>query len=107
VPGPGDVTEVSVNLRRATTYPHIVETNFRGEFTLELSCGVESLGEVNGYFWRTDTDVVPPEWAAAAHDGLVELDLLLEEGSPPLLTLSGHGASLEYRIDEGPPPECG
>jgi len=106
VPGPSDVTEVSVTLRRATTYPHIVETSFPGEFTLELSCGVEWLGEVNGYFWRTDTDVLPPEWVQAAHDGLVELDLLLEEGSPPLLTLSGYGASLEYRIDEGPAPGC-
>jgi hypothetical protein len=107
VPGPGEVTEVSVPPRRtATSFPLIVGTGYPWEFTLELACGVERLGKVNFYYWRTKTTVVPDGWIEAAAEGLVDLDLLLEEGSPPKLTLSGHGASFEYRIDHDPPAPC-
>lgn len=107
-PAPGDGKSVSVTPPlRVTTYPLIVEPGYPWSLVLQLSCGIERLGEVNGYSWRTNTSIIPGAWVDRAEEGLVDLDLLLEEGSPPVLTLSGHGASLEYRIDDGQPTACG
>lgn len=86
--------------------PSFVEPGFPREATLDLRCGIEWLGEVNGVHWRTDSDF-PEEWETEVLDGdLLPVILLLSEGPEPSLTVTAgnHEVTYEPATDAGPGP---
>lgn len=84
--------------RQASHRPYIIEPTFPWFLILDVDCGADYLGEINGVHWhRSDGGSgMPPEWEAAAVDGLVDLDLMMTEGPAPTLTASAGGVEILY-----------
>ncbi|HSJ33857.1 MAG TPA: hypothetical protein VLB85_02275 [Acidimicrobiia bacterium] len=86
--------------------PGIIEVGFPWTALIDLSCGIESIGEVNRFHWRTEADV-PDEWLAAANeDGLLQVSVLLTEGPQPTLTLEAGGRAVEFLPGDPLPNPC-
>lgn len=86
--------------------PGIIETGFPWTALIDLSCGIESIGEVNRVHWRTEADT-PDEWlAAAAENGLIQVSILITEGPDPTLTLEAVGRSVEFLPGDPLPNPC-
>jgi hypothetical protein len=90
-----------------------VETGFPFRYRLNVHCGVEWLGNLNGIEWRADVpddavDFLPDAWRPAV-DGETEtltVEILLSEGPDPLLEATVKGDTVTYRPAQGPPPGC-
>lgn len=86
--------------------PGIIEVGFPWTAVIDLSCGIESIGEVNRVHWRTEAEV-PDEWLAAANeDGLLQVSVLITEGPEPTLTLEAAARSVEFLPGEPLPNPC-
>lgn len=80
--------------------PGMIEVGFPWTAMIDLSCGIESIGEVNRVHWQTESDV-PAEWLDAANEtGLLQVSVLMTEGPEPTLTLEAAGKSVEFRPGE-------
>lgn len=86
--------------------PGIIEVGFPWTAVIDLSCGIESIGEVNRVHWRTEAEV-PDEWLAAANEnGLIQVSVLITEGPAPTLTLEAAGAAVEFLPGDPLPNPC-
>jgi hypothetical protein len=74
----------------------IIETGYPWEYTVDLSCGFEAIGEINSFHWATD-EPIPDVWlgAAAGSDSVV-VEVLLSEGPGPTLEVSYRGETVVY-----------
>lgn len=84
--------------------PSVIEPGFPWEAMLDLRCGIEWLGELNGAHWRTDADF-PEEWETEVlDDDLLPVILLLSEGPEPSLTVTAGNHEVVYRPASGAGP---
>lgn len=83
----------------------VIEPGHPWQYEIDLSCGWESLGEINSYQWVATTPI-PGSWVQAT-EGLptVTVEITLDEGDPePTLEVVFEGQSLIYGI--GDPGTC-
>lgn len=86
--------------------PTIVETGFPTTALLDLSCGIEWVGELNRVSWHTDTPL-PGIWLEEAGNGqVIEVTVLVTEGPEPTLTLSAAGHDVVYTPSPPNPSPC-
>lgn len=109
VPTGDEIEGVTATLpRTATQTPLIIETGYPWPIIINLSCGIDYLGVINGVGWHiTDPTGIPAEWEDAAVDSLLDVELLIEEGPEPTLTATAAGQDILYQPgpDNGDP--CG
>lgn len=89
----------------------VIEPGFEAHMEFYVHCGAQWLGEINGQVWRTDEVAddpgnVPPAWSEVATDEVLEVELLLETGSPPTLTATANDHSIDYKPTNQPQPGC-
>ncbi len=82
----------------------IIETGFPWEYTVDLSCGFEAIGEINSFDWVT-AEPIPEGWLEAATGAeSVVVEVLLHEGPDPTLEVTFQDETVVYEpTDE---PEC-
>jgi len=85
----------------------IIETGFARPYRLYIHCGIEWLGEINDYNWRTD-DPMPPEWTGAKLIDFetIEVEITLSTGNPPQIAATANGATVTYTPSDDPVPGC-
>jgi hypothetical protein len=105
--GEDGATEVDIEKpREATRMPLVIETGYPWTITVPSDCDPSYLGEINGVGWHSDLESFPQEWADTEVDGLIDLELLLEEGPTPSLTVSAGGVEVDYQPGATPGPDC-
>ncbi len=74
----------------------IIETGYPWEYTVDLSCGFEAIGEINSFQWATG-EPIPAAWldAATGSDSVV-VEVLLSEGPEPSLEVTFAGETVVY-----------
>lgn len=88
-----------------------IEPGYPAYYDLDLSCAFSTFGPMNEVVWRAETedlDANPPAaWLAAADDsGLVEVELLMETGPAPRLSLTANGHTEPYVPSPGASGTC-
>jgi hypothetical protein len=75
----------------------IIETGYPWEYTVNLACGFEAIGEINSFHWATN-EPIPDLWLDAA-DGSesVVVEVLLNEGPDPSLEVTFRGETVPYQ----------
>lgn len=78
----------------------IIEPNYPALYDLDLTCGIEVIGPINGVVWESETADLssnPPQpWLDAADEtGIAEVEVLLET-PPPQLSLTANGHTETY-----------
>lgn len=77
-----------------------------GPYLVNVHCGIEWLGEFNGYMWHTDEET-PDEWLGLmTPDQNVPVSLLLSTDPEPLIEASAGGATVGYRPTDEVNPGC-
>jgi hypothetical protein len=74
--------------------------------TIDMTCGVDYLGVINGVGWYIAGSAdLPADWEEAAVDGLLDVELLLAEGPDPSLTVKAGDHEVLYLPgpDDGDP----
>jgi hypothetical protein len=87
----------------------VVEPGYPAELEVDLGCDLSVVGPINGTTWAADDPTAVPraEWIAAADPNpTLVVEVLLEEGDPPSLTLTAAGASVRYSPSRELPPAC-
>lgn len=80
----------------------IIETEFPWEYTVDLACGFEALGEINDYEWAA-VEPIPESWLTAAGDSdSVVVEVLLHEGPEPFAEVTFQGETVVYEPADGP-----
>jgi len=75
----------------------IIETGYPWEYTVDLSCGFEAIGEINSFHWATE-EPIPDVWLeTSAGSESVVVEVLLNEGPEPTLELSYRGETVVYK----------
>ncbi len=84
----------------------IIEPGFPVPFELYVHCGIEWLGELNGYIWRTD-EPMPATWRALVGENeIVTVELVLLVEPDPMIEASAGGTTVTYRPTTDPMPGC-
>lgn len=85
----------------------VLEPGFPMEpYFLSVHCGIEWLGEFNGYVWRTDAEM-PSAWADLVEKGeRIALTLLLSTAPVPTIEASAGSATVTYHVATEPMPGC-
>jgi hypothetical protein len=83
----------------------VIEPGFPSPYELVVECGIEWLGELNGYRWRTD-ESMPPAWEDLVENGRLRVDVMLIIEDDPVVQASAGGATVTYRPTNEPAPEC-
>ncbi len=105
----GDVTPIDPEWVESGTF---IEAGFPVQYRMSIHCGIEWLGELNGFTWRTEVpagavDHVPPQWeAVASQDQSLILTVLLSEGPEPTIEATANELTLVYRPSSGRAPGC-
>lgn len=75
------------------------EPGFPAIYDLDLSCAFDVLGPFNGVTWQSVAGTLradpPPAWVVAADDGVLEVELFMEE-SPARLSVTANGHTERY-----------
>lgn len=75
----------------------VIEPGYPWDYTVDLACGFEAIGEINSYHWITDEEI-PASWAEAAESGdTVVVEVLLHEGPDPILEVTYQGETATYQ----------
>lgn len=75
----------------------IMETGFPWEYTVDLTCDFEAIGEINFYHWVADGEI-PDVWlTASAGLDTVVVEVLLHEGPEPYLEVTYEGETVVYQ----------
>ncbi len=83
-----------------------IEPDYPAPYLLDARCGIEWLGELNDYSWRT-TEGLPPAWSdLTAGDGTIETSILLVTDPEPLIEVTAGDVTLTYRPTEEPVAAC-
>ena len=86
----------NVGVSPGDPWPYLVDTR----------CGIEWLGEVNGYAWRTD-EAMPEEWERMVEaDGLVEVTITLRVDPEPLIEVELNNKTVVYKLTDEEIPKC-
>jgi hypothetical protein len=89
----------------AVTTGDIIEPGYPTLYEMNVRCGIEWLGELNFYRWRTD-ETMPPAWEDLVEDGKLRVDVVLIIEDDPVVQASAGGATLTYRPTNELVPEC-
>ncbi|MFP3882407.1 MAG: hypothetical protein ACLFWH_08825 [Actinomycetota bacterium] len=74
----------------------IIETGFPWEYTVDLTCRFENIGEINSFEWVA-AEPIPDSWLEAAADAeSVVVEVLLHEGPEPTLEVTFEGETVIY-----------
>lgn len=75
----------------------IIEPGFPWEYTVDLACGFEAIGEINSFEWVA-AEAIPDSWqeAVAGADSVV-VEVLLHEGPEPSLEVTFQGDTVVYQ----------
>lgn len=83
----------------------VIESGYPWTYEIDLSCGMESLGEVNSYDWEASSPL-PETWLAATEgSNTVVVEILLHEDNPPSIEVTFEDATVVYEIADS--PDCG
>ncbi len=83
-----------------------IEPDFSIPYRLWVHCGIEWLGELNGFQWRT-TEPMPNDWRAVVTPSeTIELTLRLTIGAEPVIEATAANASVTYRPSQEAAPIC-
>jgi len=75
-------------------------------YLVDTRCGIEWLGEVNGYAWRTD-EAMPEEWEESVDaDGLLMVTMTLRVDPEPLIEVELNNKTVVYKPTTDEIPEC-
>ena len=75
----------------------IIETGYPWEYTVDLACGFEAIGEINSFHWAT-AEPIPDAWLeASAGAESVVVEVLLKEGPEPSLEMTFAGEVVHYQ----------
>jgi len=86
----------NVHVIPGTPWPYLVDTR----------CGIEWLGEVNGYAWRTD-EPIPEEWEERVEAaGLLMVTITLRIGPVPVIEVEFSGKTVVYKVADAEIPDC-
>jgi hypothetical protein len=81
----------------------IIETGFPWEYTVDLSCGFEAIGEINSFDWVA-VEPIPDSWIeTTAGAETVVVEVVLEEGPEPTVEVTFDGETVVY---EPGTPQC-
>lgn len=74
----------------------VIEPGFPWEYTVDLTCRFENIGEINSFEWAA-TGPIPDSWMeAAAGTETVVVEVVLEEGPEPTLEVTFQGETVVY-----------
>jgi hypothetical protein len=108
---PGDLHRQDTSDEPQYTGPGgFIEPGFEAEYQQSVRCGLEWLGPLNGYHWRTDeasgSAWLPDEWRESVDaSGRLVLALLLST-EPPILDGTANGHTVTYSAVTEEPPAC-
>lgn len=75
----------------------VIEPGFPWTYEIDLSCGMENLGEINSYHWETNGPL-PPSWLDATQGSdTVVVEILLSEGDPPTIEVTFEDETVVYQ----------
>jgi len=75
-------------------------------YLVDTRCGIEWLGEVNDYAWRTD-EPMPDEWEESVDaDGLLMVTMTLRVDPEPLIEVELNNRTVVYKLADAEIPEC-
>lgn len=78
----------------------IIETGFPWEYTVDLTCRFENIGEINSFEWAA-TGPIPDAWIeATAGRETVVVEVLLHEGPEPTVDVTFQGETVIYEPAE-------
>jgi hypothetical protein len=89
-----------------------IEPEYPWRYRLDVTCGIEWLGEVNDVWWRADLvagagSFVPPQWNALADpDGAVDLEIVLTIEPEPRIDATAGSRTVSYRPSTQAPVPC-
>jgi hypothetical protein len=89
----------------------IIEPDVEVPFRLDVRCGIEWLGPLSDYWWKTPVPAgsdrfVPVEWEPLVEDGKIIVSVLMEGGPEPTVTATAAGHSIVYRVSRDAPAAC-
>ena len=89
----------------------IIEPDVEVPFRLDVRCGIEWLGPLSDYWWKTPVPVgsnrfVPVEWEPLVQDGQIIVSVLMEGGPEPTVTATAADHSIVYRVSRDAPAAC-
>ncbi|HEX2404975.1 MAG TPA: hypothetical protein VHM29_09750, partial [Acidimicrobiia bacterium] len=108
VPAPGEVSPAEVlPVREPTPMPYWIETDFPWPMTIDPTCGVDYLGQINHVHWhQAEGSGMPEAWKVAIIDGLLDVELMMTPGPEPTLTASTGGVEVLYLPGPETQPVC-
>ena len=84
----------------------IIEPGFPVPYDLNVHCGIEWLGELNRFNWRT-TDAMPTEWEALVGETeTIRVELLLRTEPVPVIEATAGDVTITYSPTNDPDPGC-
>lgn len=111
VAGPGDIgQDPGLPEPQYVESGDFIETGFPQPYQFYVHCGIEWLGEFNGYSWRTDASM-PPEWLEKGGElfdagETIDVNITLFEGSQPRVAAEVNGAIVTYEPSSEKIPGC-
>jgi hypothetical protein len=89
----------------------MIEPDVEVPFRLDVRCGIEWLGPLSDYWWRTPVPAggdrfVPVEWEPLVEDGKIIVSVRMEGGPEPTVTATAAGHSIVYRVSREVPAAC-
>jgi hypothetical protein len=62
-----------------------IEPGYPWRYEMTVTCGIATLGEVNGIVWRTDRNDVPAAWAGhVTGDDRLEVEIVIDQATTTL-----------------------
>ena len=83
----------------------VVEPGYPMPFALDVRCGIEWLGEVNGLTWRSSTPI-PAVWTDLVEDQVLILSIELAIEPSPSISATAGEATVLYEPTTDPIPGC-
>jgi len=84
----------------------IIEPGIPVPYDLNVHCGIEWLGELNGFNWRT-IEAMPAEWEALIGETeTISVELVLRTGPPPVVEVTADDVTVTYTPTNDPDPGC-
>jgi hypothetical protein len=83
-----------------------LEPGFPSPYEIAVECGIEWLGELNTYRWRTE-EVMPPAWADLVENGGLRVDVVMHLlGEDTAIEATAAGVTVTYQPTNEEMPEC-
>ncbi len=90
----------------AVTTGDIIEPGFPTPYEMDARCGIEWLGELNFYGWRTD-ESMPPAWEDLVENGRLRMDVVMNLlGEDTVIEATAAGVTVTYQPTNEAMPAC-